>query len=209
MTWSYSYNSLPLPSKCMCIKCSGLLSRCEHSWLRYHRKASRTVLRMRLTPTAVPHPRRQSGLVKASQETLLHNEAQFTGGLQGLIHLWLLFLSCFLNSAPAVFLCPISLINIFRNGWSIWVRMHMVTGIDGQVDTRLICGIRIAGMNHRTRKDDKVLELWLIDILLCLLFFFSCDLFHLIYLIYFHPSYIVLLADGDGKQLPAVYLGMI
>lgn len=29
-------------------------------------------------------------------------------------------------------------------------------GIDGQGDMKLICGIKIAGMNRKTRKDDKV-----------------------------------------------------
>lgn len=31
-----------------------------------------------------------------------------------------------------------------------------VSGIVGQEDMKLICGIRIAGMNHRIRKEDKV-----------------------------------------------------
>lgn len=34
--------------------------------------------------------------------------------------------------------------------------MLYYTGTDGQADMKLICGTRIAGMSHRTRKDDKV-----------------------------------------------------
>lgn len=31
-----------------------------------------------------------------------------------------------------------------------------VSGIVGRVDTKLICGTRIVGMNHKIRKEDKV-----------------------------------------------------
>lgn len=36
-------------------------------------------------------------------------------------------------------------------------------GTDGQGDMKLICGIRIVGMNHRARKEDKVCNYQLIN----------------------------------------------
>jgi len=36
--------------------------------------------------------------------------------------------------------------------------IHSFAGIDGQVDTRLISGTRLPGINRRTRKEDKVLH---------------------------------------------------
>lgn len=50
-----------------------------------------------------------------------------------------------------------------------------VSGIVGRVDTKLICGTRIVGMNHKTRKEDKVFifllesSLYIKDILMFLL----------------------------------------
>lgn len=36
------------------------------------------------------------------------------------------------------------------------MRLVNILGTGGQGDTKLICGIRTAGMNHRARKADKV-----------------------------------------------------
>lgn len=52
----------------------------------------------------------------------------------------------------------------FLQSGSFWVvlRVNLTSfhstceGIDGLVDMKLICGIRIVGMNHKTKKDDKV-----------------------------------------------------
>ncbi|WVZ20803.1 hypothetical protein V8G54_008125 [Vigna mungo] len=43
-----------------------------------------------------------------------------------------------------------------RHSLFITYVLYYTTGTDGQADMKLICGTRIAGMSHRTRKDDKV-----------------------------------------------------
>lgn len=63
-------------------------------------------------------------------------------------------------------ICSASLLLILLGGYCSSLRdfdffgcgVFECLGIVGRVDMRLICGIRIAGMNRRTRKEDKVIS---------------------------------------------------
>jgi hypothetical protein len=47
-----------------------------------------------------------------------------------------------------MFLCPLK--------WVAFIHYYIVLDIVGLVDMKLICGIRIVGMNHKAKKEDKV-----------------------------------------------------
>ena len=89
---------------------------------------------------------RSRGLGRLSLETLPRREAPFFGALQGevagiadLIRICFFFLLLFVFCVYVV-------------GW--W----SVSGTGGRVGMRLICGIRTAGMSHKTKREGKVDE---------------------------------------------------
>lgn len=59
------------------------------------------------------------------------------------------------NSSALVKLFPVTLLP------NVAPPIEALLGTDGQGDLKLICGIRIAGMNRRTKKEDKLV--WLDD----------------------------------------------
>ena len=81
------------------------------------------------------------------------------------------------------------------------------SGIDGPGVMRLICGIRTAGMNHRTRKEDKVLPLPLLSPISSFSPNLSLSFWLHISYSWYCSSLWLQWCDAGGIQLYTVYLG--
>lgn len=140
------------------------------SWLRTRRKTWRRA-RPRPRPMITMTLPRLRERVKVFLESLHSEEVPFIGVLQGSLYLHIGI--CCIYSYLVMF-NSIQYNIIYFSHLFLFLRwsncLTIILGTDGRVDMKLICGIRIAGTNLKTRKEDKVCHFIFSHFLMCITF---------------------------------------